>query len=166
MDRTLDFAGPSPTPKFVTFFELLGRSLQNLINEAESKKSKGFSIDVVKLVAKDILSALKVFHSIKYNGENIVHSDIKPDNIAMTLSKKHLYANLEDLVNGKEEGSLEHLRMSCQKKKKPFDKYEESKIKRQMKKYLEEVADSEKVDDVDGPKFKLIDLGRTFVSLL
>ena len=58
-------------------FELLGKSLLDLI---EAYNCRGLPIAVVKKIAKEVLIGLDYLH----NECNIIHTDLKPENIMMT----------------------------------------------------------------------------------
>lgn len=120
-------------------------------------KHGGFAVDVIKQVAKDILAALKTLHECKIGKHNVAHSDIKPNNIAMSVSKKALILQMEKLLDSKKD--LAPLRMTCQKT--PING---NAIRRKMKGWVPSGATSTEASDA--PKFKLIDLGNCMVSLL
>ncbi|PNP52109.1 hypothetical protein THARTR1_07318 [Trichoderma harzianum] len=61
-------------------YELLGASLQNLFYRCGKK----FSLKTTLMIADQLLQRLETFHS-----QDIVHRDIKPDNIAMGFGKEN-----------------------------------------------------------------------------
>lgn len=69
-------SGHTKTHRFIVM-ELLGPSLINLLKKHE----QCFSLTTVKKIGVEILDRLEILH-----GENIVHSDLKPDNIMVSLN--------------------------------------------------------------------------------
>ena len=112
----------------------------------------GFSAEVVKKVAKDILSALTILHDCE-----MVHTDIKPSNIAASVSQSNLLNYFDEVVKG--DDTLKNLRMSVKQgrsinvvaKKKKFNGW------------LKNIPTSQHGSG-ENLHFKLIDFGNSMVS--
>ena len=137
---------------YFAVFEPLGKDLLTLISE--SVKIGGFSISIIKRIAIDVLSALKTLHGVS----KVVHTDIKPNNIAVTCSQESIFHQLEDIVKSRK--SLTPLRMSCQKASDFFEK----KTRQKLKECMEEFALSQ-CEMATPLNFKLIDLGCAMVGI-
>lgn len=139
--------------------ELMGNNLEAFHYGDECEKFRGRGLDVIKQVARDILSALKSLHNVKIHGKSLIHMDIKPANIVMSISKAKLFSDLKELIDSEE--SINQLRMVCEQDK----KFDEMKAKSEIKRWMETLRDSEKTEVADEPRFKLIDFGSAKVSL-
>ena len=136
-------------------FEPLGKDLHCIIHNMGA--IPGFKIEVIKRIAKDILNALKTLH-----GEcGMVHTDIKPHNIATTISKKSLRRQFEEIVHPNT--NLDSIRMSVKQSKK--SSFDAQNSKRTLKKWLKDLPPLEDGQPED-LKFKLIDFGNAVVSFL
>lgn len=130
-------------------FELLGKDLNVIMFEGKG----GFSVEVIKKVAKDILSALKTLHV----DCKIIHGDIKPGNIATSISKANVRRQFDGIV--KSDKHLECLRMSV-KQKTDFD----VERKRRIEGWLNKLPKSETEETNNDLTFKLIDFGMVNVG--
>ena len=130
-------------------FEPLGKTLLMLMDE--TREDGGLSNEIIKRVAKDILSALKILHDdCKY-----LHSDIKPANIAACTSQRNLLDQINDIIDSRK--SLEPFRMST----KQNTEFNEKKQRSRLQKFISEVD----VPELENPlTFKLIDFGNAMVS--
>ena len=122
-----------------------------LIHEA-SEKNGILSMDMVKKVAKHILLALQTLH----DDYGIIHTDIKPANIATCVSKGTWKLQLKNVVESKQ--SLDKLRMSC----KPTSDFNEEDARGRLKHALD-CLPSTITDKPKPPVFKLIDFGNASV---
>ena len=145
---------------FFAIFEALGQNLETIIQES----ANGLPIEIIKKLAKDILSALKAIHDdCEINGKRLVHWDIKPPNIAACQSQKQLYLQLEEIV--KQRKSLQPLRMSRINKQLAG----EERIRKDFKACLKVLSSSLPAFEAEESKpltFKLIDLGNATVGHL
>lgn len=88
-------------------FEPLGRSLYHLIVESEDK---GFTMEAIKAIGKHCLEGLRFLHEEC----NIIHTDIKPENIVIegNLNELHKYgkfAILDDRMGFKTQFAFANL---------------------------------------------------------
>ena len=143
-----------------TTFELLGKDLFTLSNDARKSGHNRFAADAIKKVAKDVLSALKFLHAIKICESRTVHRDVKKCNIAMVVSTKGLCQELE-MFFGSSATSLDHLRMVCQRK---YAMNNVDEVKANIQSWLKELNTADPPEDA--PKFKLIDLESCTVSFI
>ena len=136
-------------------FEPLGKDLGALINECDGRR-RGFKTDVIRKLAKEILSALETLHDGS-KSPGIIHTDIKPNNIATSISSIILRRQFQEIV--KNDQKLDSLRMSVKQKTEFNVMAQRSKIDA----WLNDVP--KKVDGLSDFKFKLIDFGNAIVSL-
>jgi len=66
---------------FVMVFEVLGKNLLNLINRYGNR---GIPIPLVREITKQILTGLSYMHSVC----NMIHTDLKPENVTFAISKQ------------------------------------------------------------------------------
>ena len=130
--------------------EPLGRDLSHII---KSNPRHSFPISLVKKLAKDILSALETLQNY-----HVVHSDIKPENIATTISQKLLFNEVQKMVDPK--AYVWQYRMNCQ----TYDRtsrLSETAAKKILKGCLEKCDVTKLPEQLFS--FKLIDLGNVMV---
>ncbi len=72
--RVLDFQMPSDEPAFIVMELLEGASLGEAI-----RKERSFSVEDIAWISVQVLAALEAAH-----GTNVVHRDLKPDNVFLT----------------------------------------------------------------------------------
>ena len=133
---------------FCMVFEILGVNLLEIIKRY---KYKGIPIHICRKMARQILIGLHYLH--KHCG--IIHTDLKPENVMMTLSEKEL----EEIINHKQlyknektEKRLKKLREKIMKKNEAQNKKFEKNIKIDNKEKENEmdviVEDSKKNDEI------------------
>jgi len=91
--NSFDFYGPNGK-HLIMVFELMGL---NLLDVARFYKYKGIPIKIAKSIIRELLVGLDYLHRIC----NLIHTDIKPENVILYFSKSEL-----DLIN--KTGSLPH----------------------------------------------------------
>ena len=135
-------------------FEPLGKTLQILMDEAA--ESGGLPLEVIKEVARHILTALQFI--VKTRG--IIHADIKPSNIATQITQRSLGLQLKNILDtGK---SLEPFRMLCQKN---LD-FEGRKRRTLLNEIIQNFDIPGEVPHSDSLVFVLIDFGNCQVNFL
>jgi dual-specificity kinase len=77
------------TQYYAIVFELLGLSLYDFL---KSNSFKGFTMNQVKHIAKQIFEGIEFLHSI-----NIVHTDLKPENILLINNDYERIKNYENI---------------------------------------------------------------------
>ena len=132
----------------MVLFEPLGKSLHFLMYEASA--CGGFSINLIKKVAKDILAALKRLH----DDCGFLHTDVKLSNIATTTFQKKLYQQLKEIVD--EQKCLKPLRMTCQQGDNQFN---EEGARERFEMWVEKLSPLENKEETEEVSFKLLDLG-------
>ena len=119
---------------YFLLFESLGKTVQTIIDD--NFEIGGLSVEIVKRIAKNMLSALKQLHE-----ENWIHLDIKPGNIATKVSQQSLFYQLKAVIDSQR--SLEPFRMSCKK----GSEFDGPKRRRLLKRCLRDVKLSPEEND-------------------
>lgn len=87
---SFDHAGPEDTHVCIVF-EPLGENLLSLI---ERNKKKGVPVSLVKIIARQVLMGLEYLH----DECDLVHTDIKPENICVSRLPQPLHMQLTDIL--------------------------------------------------------------------
>ena len=142
---------------YFSVYEPLGKDLEILISE--TSKRGGFSVGVIQIVAKHILLALKTLHECEIDGVKVVHTDIKPKNIAACMSQNSFSDQLKTIL--KDPDNVYSLRMACETKIPKIDYlfhfYFQKLNACQLPSPMETTS--------KGLAFKLIDFGNVMVGL-
>ena len=131
-------------------YEPLGKDLSVLIREAPNHC---LPINLIKKIAKHILLALQTLHSDEFK---IVHTDIKPANIATCISQRSLFLQLDNIVQSKM--SLQSLRMTFIRRS--AYGIDTAKIRACFEKDLKDFSTSNTMEgEINKLNFKLLDFG-------
>ena len=141
-------------------FQPLGETLDSMLRKSRRFGEKKLSIELVKKVAKDMLCALQFIH----NDVKVVHSDIKPANIARSISQIAISKALDDVV--KCTFNLHLFQMSFRIENSNLNDIQIRKTWRTcLKSYKKSQSYKDAKKQPAEMTFKLIDFGNVLVSL-